>query len=45
MVASHFHSTYSSMMFAIVYLLYPGTSRVVFEYMRCRTVGVDAQVR
>jgi hypothetical protein len=40
-VVSQVHSTYSSLMFAIVYLLYPGTSRVVFEYMRCRTVAVD----
>ena len=37
-VVASVDNTYSALSFALVYLLYPGTSKLVFEMFRCRTV-------
>jgi hypothetical protein len=38
-VVSRVSAHYTALMFAIVYLLYPGTCRKLFEIFRCRSVG------
>jgi hypothetical protein len=37
-VVANIDSSYSSLLFAIIYLLYPGTSKGVFEIFRCHSV-------
>ena len=38
-IIASLQKTYATASFAIIYLLYPGTSKVVFEIFRCRAVG------
>ena len=38
MVVANIDSSYAALIFAIIYLLYPSTSKAVFDMFRCRAV-------